>query len=119
MSSFDTLNWVVKTRTKIKQCKVYCQQVRLGFVQEYQDDSITDDDTKIVMNVLMIIVKSKKKFMIGQWQISVNQLFNRSLSLRFNCRLFNKKLRILFQILKSKHRNSRFSIFYACLVSCY
>lgn len=57
MSSIDTLNWVVKTRTKIKQCKVYCQQVRLGFVQEYQDDSITDDDTKIVMNVLMIIVK--------------------------------------------------------------
>lgn len=117
MSSIDTLNWVVKTRTKIKQCKVYCQHVRLGFVQEYQDDSITDHDTKIVMNVLMIIVNFF--FMIGLWQIFVNQLFNRSLLLRFNCRLFNKKLRILFQILKSKHRKSRFSIFYASLVSWY
>lgn len=47
MSSIDTLNCVVKTRTKVKQCKVHCQQVRLGFVQEYRDDSITDDDTKL------------------------------------------------------------------------
>lgn len=110
MSSIDTLNCVVKTRTKVKQCKVHCQQVRLGFVQEYRDDSITDDVTKlrraffraeksiitgncmsaqtvsilhkinrdfhqyIVMNVLKIIVCF---LMIGQWQIFVNQLFNR------------------------------------------
>lgn len=75
MSSIDTLNWVVKTRTKKKQCKVYCQQVRLGFVQEYQDDSITDDDTKIVMNVLMIIVK-KNLWLVSARYLSINCLID-------------------------------------------
>lgn len=34
-------------------------------MQEYQDDSITDHDTKIVMNVLMIIVKN-----IYDWSVA-------------------------------------------------
>lgn len=30
----------------LRNVTVHCQQVRLGFVQGYQDDSITDDASK-------------------------------------------------------------------------
>lgn len=59
---------------------MHCQQVRLGFVQGYQDDSITDDASKFGR----AIFRDKKSIMTGSYMsaqtVSIMHKINSSIS---------------------------------------